>query len=318
MEHDMGRCNDEQLIDNCKFEQYLDPFAQLKINASLVFHKNRLYCAYRTDHLYNYDAKNQLTELDHNFQPITHKKIIPLNGNTAFEDIRLFSFNNDLIAIYTCLPHYKKNGWKWTYQIGIGVIETDHGALTKQQNLKKHSTRSNEKNWVPFLYNDQLNLISDYDPYFRVLKVTGKPGNFKFEETFCSSKVCQWDFGEIRGGTPLVRSRRNDSWYYGFVHSYELVQNDDALKRKYHYTAIRYSPDLLKIEIYDKPLDYPRLENNDYTLLWYLGTRDCSIECVFPMGIIPYNKGVILSYGKDDCVSRLKYFSWNFLYSLFE
>lgn len=93
----------------------------LEFNASITKHKNRIWCAYRTDHLYQFDSKSFLTEFSPDLEPISIWRLIAGNGNTAFEDVRLFSTGECILAFYRYFPQNESGGWEWKYGVGMGI-----------------------------------------------------------------------------------------------------------------------------------------------------------------------------------------------------
>jgi len=85
----------------------------LEINASITKHENKIWCVYRTYHLYQFDSKSFLTELDHDLNTLSSIPLKSENGNTAFEDVRLFSAGDNILAFYTYLPLNENGGWDW-------------------------------------------------------------------------------------------------------------------------------------------------------------------------------------------------------------
>jgi len=304
-----------------KLEEVLINDFDLKINSSIVRYQDRFYCAYRTDHMDEFDANNYLTELDTQFQPLRHIPLRASNGNTAFEDIRLFVFQDRLLAIYTYLPKTKDNGWVWHNGIGIAEIDIQNGLLIHQQSLRSLAKDVHEKNYVPYAYNGELYVMASCDPAIRIIKIKGEIGNFTFSEIHsCESAIKKWKYGQLRGGTPFIDSPNvNDRWKYSFLHSSIYLPNGNYHSRFYFYTVCRFDPATFKLEYYPKPLGYSstRVDNGENNS-WLLKSKRIAIKVVFPMGIVNYKDGVLISYGKDDCVSRLKYYNWYYIQKLFE
>ncbi len=304
-----------------KLEDVLTPDFDLKINSSIVQFNSKYYCAYRTDHMDEFDAKNYVTILDENLNPLTHIKLTAENGNTAFEDIRLFIFNNQLLALYTYLPQTGPDKWVWENGIGIGEFDAKNGKLINQQSLRHLANGVQEKNYVPYIHNDTLYIITNFDPKLRIIEVTGDVGFFNFKEFFKSTeKTKGWDFGQLRGGTPFIKCpKKNDNWQYSFIHSSTYLPNGNFVSRFYVYTVLRFDPTTYTFEYYKKPMGYSTNEvDNNGKSTSMPNKRNLAIKVVFPMGVTQYENGVLISYGKDDCVSRLKFYFWDYLIKLLE
>jgi hypothetical protein len=117
----------------------------LQINASIAKHRERIWCAYRTKNLYQYDSESFLTELNADLEPISEKRLVAENKNTAFEDVRLFSFGDKLLAFYTFLPFDDNGGWKWEYVVGYGEVDEESSVIKNQVSMRNLSRRVNEK-----------------------------------------------------------------------------------------------------------------------------------------------------------------------------
>lgn len=304
-----------------RLEPLLNPAVSLYINASIAIHNNRVWCVYRSEQYNLYSSVTYLTELDKDFKPISHKILVPENENPAFEDVRIFSYQGELLAIYTYLAGSPDTGWLFNNAAAYGVIDTDNGIITRQQSFRCYSKRVFEKNWTPACWNGELYFITDFAPKIRILKAVGVPGNFVLHEYYNAYQPTQnWDLGELRGGTPFIACPvQKSNWLYGFIHSFFVKEINHRPTRIYHYTIARINFLDFRFEYYPKPIGYWENETSkEYDRLVALGAN-CyyNMQCVFPMGIMDDGNGVWMSYGKDDCVSRLKFFSWEYLISLF-
>jgi hypothetical protein len=287
-----------------------------QINGSIAKHTNIIWCAYRTRHLHEFNAECYLAQLDFELNTICDKKLIAENGNTAFEDIRLFSFENNLLAFYNYLPFQTGGGWKNQYGIGYGVIDIETGIIKNQISLRGLSTRFHEKNWSPYIYHNELFMITDFDPFLRIIKI-GHIGDNVSKEVFLSQvKTKSWEFGELRGGTPLLsQPDANDGWLYGFIHSFKV--NEKGFRRFYYYTAIRFRHFEKTFEFYPVPLRYRAAKPDaEHKMLWEFSNGGLS-KVIFPIGVMHHMNGVLVSFGIDDVSTHIEYFSWKFIKNLF-
>ena len=188
-----------------KLENLLCSNAPLKINASIAENNGRLWCAYRTRRIQEFDTAHYITELNSNIEPINHTKLDANNENPVFEDVRLFSFQGNLLAFYTYLAGCPEMGWLWMCAVGMGIIDTQTGRIIQQQSFRCYGKRIHEKNWTTIEWNGQLFIITDFAPKIRILEAMGKPGNFVLSEYYNAKiETKSWSFGEIRGGTPFI------------------------------------------------------------------------------------------------------------------
>ena len=305
-------------IGTFKLYKYLYPLAQLKINASIVQHQSRYWATYRTTHLYDLNSSTILTEFDDSFRPLSHKRILIESENLPFEDVRLFDFNGILIALYSFLIINSEKKSDWKYSVGIGIVDISTGLIKNHQSTDSVSTRYNEKNWVPYVFEEELYIITDYEPHLRIVKAEGGAEKFLLKEIYIGeARSGGWQFGEIRGGTPLLQSKsRNPDWFYGFVHSSDFTKDNVKV---YVYTIVRFSHQTKVVEYPTWPIGYSEEDLDvEYQRLFQLGVPDQNLKCVFPMGIIEFDDGLLMSYGKDDCVSLIRHYTWTYIESLFD
>lgn len=313
---------DEQILTGKAFplERLLYPGARLKINATICQLEDKIICVYRTDHLHSFDAKNFLTVFNADFSNGQHKQIVAANGNTAFEDIRLFNYNGQIWVMYTHLPRIGNSGWSQNYEMGIGTLNIENGLIENQQDLKAFSGRVNEKNWSPYVHQGQLFLITDFDPYLKIGIVQGDVGNLSFGLQYLSNeKSMLWPYGEVRGGTPFVSHPEgtNNNWLYAFIHSSLSLPNGVLNSRFYSCTIVRFNCVDYTLEFCEDSIDFSSPDDDpSYIANWNFSTRGSLSRVIFPAGLINYKNGVLMSYGQDDCVSRVKYYSWGTLESL--
>jgi hypothetical protein len=289
----------------------------LQINASIAKHQNRFWCSYQTKSLRHYNAECFLTELNPELEPISEKRLIPENHNTAFEGIRLFSFEDKLLAFYHYLPFQENIGWKIKYGVGYGEVDIVTGLIRNQVSLRNLSKRTHEKNWSPYSWNGALYMVTDFEPFLRVIKIGQANINDIHEEVFIAAeKTKRWEFGELMGGTPLISNPAdNDGWLYGFAHSFKL--NEQGFKRYYYYTAVRYHHQNRCFEYHMLPLPYNDEEpDEEYESLWRQ-SNGRHRKVIFPIGIAHHNDGVLVSFGKDDVISYTEPFSWESIKAYF-
>ncbi len=289
----------------------------LQINASIARHNQKIWCAYRTQHLYKRNAECILMELSNEFEPVSDKWLTAENNNTAFEDIRLFVYRDKLLAFYNYLPLMENGEWRIQYGIGFGEVDIESGIIKNQTSLRGLARRWEEKNWSPYVYGDDLFMVTDFDPFLRVIKISYKNDAIVAGEIYLSTeRTVGWKYGELRGGTPLLPNlQRADGWLYGFIHSF--LPDEHGFKRYYYYTVVRYDHLTRRIEYHPEPL--PGLDeepDEEYEMLWKLSNRR-DFKVIFPIGIMHYDEGVMVSFGKDDVSSYTEYFSWKRILGLF-
>lgn len=298
------------------FNPFLKSKHALRINASIVNHQNGIFAVYRSQHLYGYDGKSYIVELNSKFEIINFKNLKAANNNPAFEDVRLFSIDNVLFAFYTYLP-FVEGEWVWEFGVGFGIVDIERGVIKHQISLRKLGTKEQNKNWIPYFYKNELFLITDFSPFLRIIKIFNKFGKLVLKEYYQSTKETpKWKYGEIRGSTPFISQPNSKSnLLYGFVHSH--LSNYNGYSRYYFYTVIRFNPQTKEVQYHPKPLgEADDVIDEELTDLWKKSTNG-KLKVVFPIGIMNHNKGVIVSFGIDDIRSSLKHFKWDYLIGLF-
>lgn len=289
----------------------------LQINASIVVHNSRTFCVYRTKNLYDYDSESYISELDIELDVIGDQRLTAENKNSAFEDVRLFSTGRDLLAFYTYFPLNDKGKWEWIYGVGFGIVDIKNGKIKNQQSLRTLSKRVHEKNWCPFMYENELYMITDFYPFVRIIHIGDIRNRLTFKEIYISkNQTINWNYGELRGGTPLLNNPDDpNGWLYGFAHSY--LSHCNGFHRYYFYTAVRFNMYSKILEYHPTPLPYDDGDlEEEYLALWKY-SNNMKLKVIFPIGIAHYNNGLIVSFGKDDVSSYTQIFSWEYIISLF-
>ena len=258
-----------------------------------------------------------LTELDSELLLVKNLRLVSENNNTAFEDVRLFSAGQRLLAFYTYLPQDDAGGWKWEYGVGVGFVNVNSGLITGQQSLRGFSKRMHEKNWCPYIVEDEIFLITDFDPYVRILKLGKLDGEIMPEEIYQSNiRTFGWKYGELRGGTPLLQGPQiDDGWRYGFIHSF--LPSYQGYVRYYFYTAVRFNHFTHQVEYHPEPMEFDyNTSGSVYQELWWYSNHK-TLKVIFPIGIMPHQDGVLVSFGVDDVTSVTQYYTWKYLFGLF-
>lgn len=132
-------------------------------NGSIIpFHNNWL-CAYRTGNGKNaFPFVSHLCVLDKNYQTIKY-----LNSYQKIEDPKLFKHPDGRILMFnSCWDADRK-----VTCFGVSVIMNKKEELIYNwSNLSLQQEKKWQKNWIPFLYNEQIYLIYSISPW-RVLKL---------------------------------------------------------------------------------------------------------------------------------------------------
>ncbi len=123
-------------------------------------------------------TRNFLISMDKSFKRLSQEEILDKSNYPKFpwwyaegkEDCRLFKFNGENWFTSSLVDANPNN----TIQIGLGKIGED-ASITQMTPLKGPDPKRCEKNWLPFVLNQQIHAIYSYDPLivFKVDPITG-------------------------------------------------------------------------------------------------------------------------------------------------
>jgi predicted GH43/DUF377 family glycosyl hydrolase len=238
--------------------------------------------------------------LDSSFQPITKPQLLDLrHGNTRIpsqtEDARIFSYKEDLYIIYNDNDYLTNPSLHERREMYIAKIELLENQFIASNPIKlfhpdHYQTRLWEKNWSPFVWNDQFLLSYSLNPH-EVVTIDWSSGHCL--PLFNTEASIEWPWGEIRGGTPALLV---DGEYLAFFHTYKvMVSKASNNKKLYHYFMGAYMFSA------DPPFNFTRVSTmpiNDKT--FYVQSKKPK-RVIYPGGFILSGDKIFLAYGKDDC-----------------
>lgn len=230
--------------------------------------------------------------LNQQFEPISTPQILQtrFKGHKAppqAEDARILAHQGKLFLLYNdnvdkfVYPNVKRHMYlaELTYR-------DNQFDLSVPKKLSYVKPKLWEKNWVPFLYENELFFIYSIFPH-QILKpnlTTGEcPTAYKHD--FSN----HWKWGKLRGGTP---AQLVDGNYLAFFHSSNKGMEDrSSSKCQYYLGAYLFSakPPFQILKMSPKPIQDARL---------FLSDR--SRRIFFPSGFLISGDNIYLVYGKDD------------------
>lgn len=242
-----------------------------------------------------------LVWLNENFEPIGEPHILNLREFSSVphrtEDARLICLEDRLFMVYQDNTELKisKKGFR------MYVAELCYnGTMFFAKNpiclspFEGENPSIREKNWVPFIYENQLFLAYSLNPHriFLSLLDTGE-----CQTAFNTSFLIQWKWGVLRGGTPALIV--NDQYLAFFHSSIKMTTSHSAGKNMDHYFIGAYTfsaqPPFEITQISSRPIIGKNFyEGNRYKPYWQ------SIQAVFPCGFIVDDQHIWLSYGRQD------------------
>ena len=238
--------------------------------------------------------------LDNDFEPVLKPRLLSLRHvqsktPSQSEDARIFSFRgryflifNDNVEIENPLTTQRRD----LYLTELFGSE-DRFSLSSPIKLtyeQKYNAQWWQKNWVPFIRNDDFFLIYSIDPH-EILYPSLLNGNcYHLYET---KNEINWDWGHLRGGTPAMLV---DGEYLTFFHSSIKISSDVSQgKELWHYFmgAYTFSP--------EPPFTITKISPAPLAKEGFYTSSDCEKRVIFPGGFVVVEPFIYVAYGKDDC-----------------
>lgn len=249
-----------------------------------------------------FDSILGLIWLDEQFNPIGEPQLLETQDKqtgipSRSEDARLLAIDNQLWIVYSDNrdPIITRGG----FRVYMAQLEQhgQHFSIRNIECLSKFEGESKdrrEKNWVPFDYQGHLLLAYRLNPH-RILRPLIGSGKC---ETFASSEGnIQWNWGELRGGTPALRV---GDQYLSFFHSYAdlaTLQSDGKIMPHYFMGAYTFNldPPFAITAISPEPIVAKTFYKGPiYQPYWK------PVRVVFPCGFIDDDAYIWVAYGRQD------------------
>lgn len=236
--------------------------------------------------------------LDDDFNPISTPRILDIrNNSTPFsqnQDPRLIVVNKKLYIIYN---NFIKMGELVTRRMFVAqlICKDDLFFIDKPVCLQPFEGWSDrwEKNWAPFVFDDQLLLAYSLLPH-RVFHPSLITGECVTVGSTYSSLV--WNWGELRGGTPAVR---DGDEYIAFFHSsikMSTVHSNGKTMPHYVMGAYTFSakPPFEITRVSPEPIVGKQFYKGHAYNTWK------PLRVVFPMGCVMDENYIWVTYGRQD------------------
>lgn len=288
----------------------VDPY-----NGSIIEYGNGYLLAFRFDkNKFKWQEKksedNQqayigLITLDEQYHPTSDATIYDPKSNSPgisqTEDPRLFKWNDKIFLLYndsidgTVFGPRKMHLAEITSPSGAKNLEFGPAIrLVYDQEIKT------EKNWSPFIHNDQIYFIYSFQPLLVLERVKTTNSEWYFSKAWpldnMHPRELQWKYGHLRGGTPAVSDPLDSDSYVTLFHaSLPTPHGNFASKRDYFMGFMRFQFErnsLVPLASYKRPL---------FNELFYDSYDPVNGKhVVFPSGLIVKNDKIIISMGKND------------------
>lgn len=306
----------EIYLPDCILEtrRILIPQAPYAFNPSFIKYDNNYLMCYRQVQVSSCSSQESSTAeisfleiiwLDENFNVISEPYPISLDHPDKTcpvfiaEDGRLISLNGRIYLVYSGIKEREMTergfrvyvaelGWDGN---GFFVISNECLSDFEYQNSEKR-----EKNWVPFIYKNELYLAYSIYPH-RILKPL-LDGSGRCETITSSIPSIIWEWGELRGGTPAVPL--SEELYLAFFHSsIPLTTIHSSGECVLHYFMGAYlfaaEPPFEIKQISPEPLIGKNFYHGTiYEPYWK------PVRVVFPGGIIVDKEYIWIAYGRQD------------------
>jgi len=245
-------------------------------NGSICMHKGKLLYAYRIEHYDSWwrNSRIALTTLNPDtLQPETPGALLTglvSDKGKHIEDPRLFSDGGELIMSYT-------DGYSMymATQFKAGQFGKSVKLIRKGGNIPEFN--GSEKNWTNIPNRTEL--------------ITNLDGNIQLDSGVTLPTGLKWDFGTIRGGTPLIELPGGE--LLTFFHSKRVFSVPRQFS-VYYAGAALFDSKLTVLAQSKKPMFIPPFLDRGVL------RPSVNINCVFPAGIVLKGDDVLVSCGEND------------------
>lgn len=284
-----------ELWFNCSMVEYSDGYL-LVYRTDLKNEKLKRWCVNINLHLvklnkkYKVVGENKTLTLHTNPKSFLDQYIKDLPKGHHCEDPRMIIHNNKIFLFYT-------DGFKQL----LALINLDSLDVEHSDYLQTPFNTQFEKNWTPLIKNNELYLVYGYSPLFTVIKLNNS--NPWVIDAVISQKTLLkdvWKYGEIRGGTPWIKTHDN-IYYISMFHSSKQLTPIIEYSKVYFAGIILLNKDMVPVAISKTPVI--RGEIQSFTI----DRLNQNIFVVFPGGIVyDYNKEkYLISFGYNDYECRI-------------
>jgi predicted GH43/DUF377 family glycosyl hydrolase len=215
------------------------------------------------------------------------------------EDARLFTIGGHLYISYADNPEPKlsKGGFRmYVAELIWNGQEMVADSIERLAIFNGETESLREKNWVPFDYRGNLLLAYSLNPHLIFCPFLDTESCLTVASTEAD---IQWDWGDLRGGTPGLQDPVTGD-YLAFFHSSKKVssvQSDGKNIGHYFLGAYTFSsePPFHITRVSPKPIIGKGFySKTDYKPYW------TQLKVIFPGGFFMEKECIWIAYGKDD------------------
>ena len=276
-------------------------------NPSVIIWKGMILMTFREipDPKQSFTSRLGIVIVNEEFDPIGIPQFldlkpagVPRSRPSRAEDARLIATDDKLFIVYGDNQDeiITRGGFRvyiseLTYECGLFISKS----IERLSQFEGETILKREKNWVPFVYQNELLLAYSLVPHRIFYPLAGTERCDTIAE---SRSDISWCWGELRGGTPglLIDETR----YLAFFHSSIKMQSDHSEdKEVLHYFVGAYtfasSPPFAITAISKEPIIGKGFYSGEnYKPYWH------PVRAVFPGGFIYDDKFIWMAYGRQD------------------
>lgn len=211
------------------------------------------------------------------------------------EDARIFSYNNELYLLFNDNTEVINPTTKERRDIYICKVDWKNDQFETSTALKlihetKYPNQLWQKNWIPFIWNDQLFLTYSVKPH-EILMPDLLNGISK--SIYVSDfDLINWKWGQLRGGT---QAELLDGEYIAFFHCSKpckSLASNGKMMHHYYMGAYTFSK--------DPPFEITKMTPTPIIAKGFYTKSDCDKRVIFPGGLVISDSNIHVAYGKDD------------------
>ena len=270
-------------------------------NPSLIEWEGTLLLSFRIYGTNRSTHQIGLVRLDSQLNLLGKAQVLDIPFDDAYchskrQDPRLIELNGHLYIVYN--NHLKTVVDREIRRMLIAEVHCKDGRFYVEKSdifmhFEGEQTTRTEKNWAPFIYQNNLFLTYGLTPHRILHPVLGT----EFCASVCSSETSPcWNWGVLRGGTPAIKI--GDEYLAIFHSSKNMPTVHSSGKTILHYFMGAYTfsaePPFEITRISPEPIIGKDFYNGPAYKTW----KPCRV--VFPCGLVVRDDFLWISYGKQD------------------
>ncbi len=269
-------------------------------NGSIIRWNNKILLAFRhRDEQLKSTFRMGCVYLDEKFKPISTPHLLDWKDSnpSTFEkcqDPRLFVVKNKLYVIFSNFITLGEVTTRRMFVAHMAFVD-DRFVLEAPicVDAPDRLSKRLEKNWVPFIFNDELLISYMLSPHHVLWPDLS---NGELLRDYWSTVHFDWEWGELRGGTPAIK---DGDFYIAFFHSSLLMKTHHSNGKKIqHYLMGAYrfqaTPPFFITHISKEPIVGKGFYHGKAYPTWK------PLHVVFAMGCIVNEETIWVSYGRQD------------------